>query len=462
MLSNAASASTLPGWDFLLTPAGAAATKTAHALLAKGSSPLAVNQLLRQGSAGVFRGGSDSAAIAGATVEQNAAAAGASGEQNAVKVLTGEQSAAALKQAELRIRAEAKFGPLASELLFTPAGLEQATRWQVADLHAARFAGAGTQRVADLGCGIGAESLALQRAGLTPLAVEIDPLTAAYAEHNLRQQPLCSPDSASSPEVACAAAEDFNPRDADAVFFDPARRTSGHRDTRRVSPDDYSPSLEFVWQIANQLPTGVKLGPGFPHELIPAGAEAQWISVNGQAVELSLWFGALRRPGIGRSAVVFQGEQKSELTAETAIGGDPDDPLANPPVTALTDPAELIGMTLYEPDPTVIRARLIGAAAKPLAGALVDPQIAYFVSPEARKTPFAAGFKVFAACPFKSKAIGQLLREFAVGKLEIKKRGVDVVPEQLRRSLKLRGSRQATLIITRFRGGRIALLADRI
>ena len=56
----------------------------------------------------------------------------------------------------------------------------------------------------------------------------------------------------------------------------------------------------------------------------------------------------------------------------------------------------------------------------------------------------------------------QVLREFAVGKLEIKKRGVDVVPEQLRRSLKLRGSRQATLIITRFRGGRIALLADRI
>ena len=39
-----------------------------------------------------------------------------------------------------------------------------------------------------------------------------------------------------------------------------------------------------------------------PH---PADAEAQWVSVDGQLVEMGLWFGALARPGIRRAALVI-------------------------------------------------------------------------------------------------------------------------------------------------------------
>ena len=46
-------------------------------------------------------------------------------------------------------------------MLFTEAGLEQATRLKVAALHAGRFARAGVEHVADLGCGIGGDALAL-------------------------------------------------------------------------------------------------------------------------------------------------------------------------------------------------------------------------------------------------------------------------------------------------------------
>ena len=69
--------------------------------------------------------------------------------------------ATVLTQAKLRSRARAKFGAFADRMFFTEDGLEQASRLQVAALHAGRFCGAGLTRVADLGCGIGSESLAM-------------------------------------------------------------------------------------------------------------------------------------------------------------------------------------------------------------------------------------------------------------------------------------------------------------
>src|SRR4030095_16970744 len=71
------------------------------------------------------------------------------------------------------------------EMFFTRAGLEQATRPEVADHHARRFLQAGVRRVIDLGCGIGSDSMAFARAGLEVVAVEVDPQTAAVAQANL-------------------------------------------------------------------------------------------------------------------------------------------------------------------------------------------------------------------------------------------------------------------------------------
>ncbi|MGH8890674.1 MAG: SAM-dependent methyltransferase, partial [Acidothermaceae bacterium] len=49
-------------------------------------------------------------------------------------------AAAAITQAQLRRRGRAKFGAAADLMWFTPDGLEQATRTEVADHRAARFA----------------------------------------------------------------------------------------------------------------------------------------------------------------------------------------------------------------------------------------------------------------------------------------------------------------------------------
>ena len=52
---------------------------------------------------------------------------------------SGELVAAVLGQARLRAKAVPKFGEFAERMLFTPDGLEQATRLRVAALHAGRF-----------------------------------------------------------------------------------------------------------------------------------------------------------------------------------------------------------------------------------------------------------------------------------------------------------------------------------
>ena len=74
-------------------------------------------------------------------------------------------------------------------MLFTEAGLEQATRLKVAALHAGRFARAGVEHVADLGCGIGGDALALAAIDLEVTAADADEVTAAIAAFNLTPFP---------------------------------------------------------------------------------------------------------------------------------------------------------------------------------------------------------------------------------------------------------------------------------
>lgn len=205
---------------------------------------------------------------------------------------------AALTQQRLRQRATAKFGPFADRMLFTPDALEQATRLAVSAHHAARYARAGSRLVADLGCGIGGDALAL--ASLCPrvLAVERDEATAALATVNLAPFP--------NAEVSCADAlkVDLAAVGVDAVFADPARRSGGRRIT---DPEHWSPPLRSVLALREQVAAlGVKVAPGIAHALLPADAHAQWVSVDGEVVEAGIWCGPLAPEGPGRSALVLR------------------------------------------------------------------------------------------------------------------------------------------------------------
>lgn len=344
--------------------------------------------------------------------------------------------AAVLTQYRLRRRAAAKFGPFAERMLFTPDGLEQASRLKVAAVHAGRFSAAGLEHVADLGCGIGGDAMAMAAIDLRVTAVERDEVTAAIAAYNLAPWV--------SARVVHGDALDQPLDGIDGIWLDPARRDGV---SRLTSPDDWSPSLDDALALAAQRPAGIKLAPGMHRDLLPAGLEAQWISVDGDVVELVLWSGALARPGVARAALVLRGDEPpAELRAE-----------ADSADVEVGEPGDY----LYEPDGAVIRARLIGDLARSLGGRMLDETIAYVTADRLESTPFARAFRVLERFPLDEKVLARELAARGIGTLEIKKRGVDIDPAKLRPRLKLRGNASAVLVLTRIAGARVALLAER-
>jgi hypothetical protein len=352
--------------------------------------------------------------------------------------------AAALTQSRLRAAARAKFGPFAAGMLFTPAGLEQATRLQVAARHAQRFTSAGVERVADLGCGIGADSMALATFDREVLAVERDELTAAVATMNLRHWPEAT--------VRCEDATTTDLTGIGGAFIDPARRTAEGR--RLLDPREGSPPLSFVLDLAGRLPAvGLKTAPGIPHHLVPEGAEAQWISVAGDLVEAGLWFGLLARDGVRRAALVLPADAEDPASDGARAMEVTDAGMPEPEVGP-------VGQVLYEPDAAVIRAGLVGQVAAAVGGRLLDRTIAYVTGDRLVRTPLATAYAVEDVFPFQLKSLRTWLRDRSVGRLTIKKRGTAVEPEQLRRQLRLDGDSEATIVLTRV-AGRQSVLAVR-
>jgi SAM-dependent methyltransferase len=350
------------------------------------------------------------------------------------RLLPPELATFALTQAGLRAAARRKFGDLAGSLLLTAEGLEQATRLEVADHRAERFAAAGLGSVLDLCCGLGSDALAFTRAGLRVSAVERDPVTAALAAANTAGQPV---------RISTGRAEQADWRGAESIFLDPARR--GARG-RTFDPAAYSPSFDFVTEVlANARYAAAKLGPGIGHALIPQAVEAEWVSFDGGVKEAVLWSAGFHTGGIRRRATVLPaGVQLSDADPETAAVGP-------------------VGQLLYEPDGAVIRAGLVRQLAALLPGGRrIEEQLAYLSADQPLTGPAAAlarGFEVCDVLPYSVKRLRAELARRQVGTVEIKKRGVDIDPAVLRRELKPSGPNSITVLLARVGRQHLAILA---
>jgi hypothetical protein len=360
-----------------------------------------------------------------------------------------EVVAAAATQARLRTRAAARFPGQAR--WWTADGLEQATRPQVASRHAQRYVQAGVTHVADLGCGVGSDALAMAAAGLDVLAVDRDPdALAALA--------ATADDAGVALRTRCADVRDPSgwwngpaPRGR-GCFVDPARRRSG---TRTTSPQLWSPPWGWVRALAGRVPaTGAKVAPGIAHDALPADAQVEWVSVDGDLVEAAVWWGPLRVGPASRQATLLRPGESDGLLTELTL----DDALGVP--QARVGP---VGAWLVEPDPAVLRAGLVALLAGRLGGHLLDARIAYVVGDgTAPQTPWATSFQVLDEAPFARKQLRAWLRARGYGDVVVKKRGVNVVPEQLRADLRLGGGGPtATLVLTRTDRGPLALLVQR-
>jgi SAM-dependent methyltransferase len=337
----------------------------------------------------------------------------------------------ALETVLLREKARAKFA-LADRMYFTREALEQASGEAVARYRAGRFT--RFLAVLDLCCGIGADTIALAAAGCRVEAVESDPLRLAMARENVRACGLADRVRFHEGDVRTVSLPP-----AGAAFVDPSRREG---DRRFLDPDRYQPPLGAVFaRFPAGFPLAAKIAPGVSRaDLVKWDAEAEFVSVDGELKECVLWFGPLRTAA--RRATVLPGPHT--LAA--------DEPPPDPPPSELQD-------YVFDPDPAVVRADLLGLLAGQLGAAAVDHGVAFLTGPRPAALPFTACYRVEHAAPFHAGRLRDYLRRHGVGRLTVLKRAVDLDVNEVARKLKPEGTEHRTLILTRSLGRVVAIVA---
>ena len=350
------------------------------------------------------------------------------------KTLGSSETHALLETALLRERAGSKFSR-ADQMYFDRAGLEMSSAEIISIWRSNRYA--QYTRIADLCCGIGGDALGLAAQG-TVVAVDRDPVRLAMARANLaaygRDNQL---------EVVEADLEDMDPFSAEAIFFDPARRTDNGK--RIYSIYGYRPPLSILdrWRGTTSN-WGIKISPGFDYAELPDEAHVEFISVGYELREAVLWYGDLK-PAAQRTATLLP---SGDVLDSNSADCQPE----------ISDPK----LWLYEPDPAILRARLVTNLAAHLNASQIDSSISYLTSNDMVQTPFARWFEVEDWFPFQLKRLRSYLRERNVGRIEIKKRGSAVEVDSLRRQLRLKGKENRTVFLTMLRGNPIVIVANQV
>jgi hypothetical protein len=349
---------------------------------------------------------------------------------------TTTQTHLLIEQTELRRRAAAKFTQ-SDQMFFTRIGLEQATDEWVAAYKANRFK---NFRVADLCCGIGGDLRALA-ARSRAAGIDRDPIAAHFAHLNAKT------------EVRNDDATKIDVTDCNAWHIDPDRRPTGQRTT---SLDSCVPDRVATEQLlARNSNAAIKLAPATK---LPAGwlnrCEFEWISRDGECKQLVAWHGALALTrGQHRATVLQSGPGMRQTARSRTVTGAP-----KLQVPIINTPARFI----FDVDPAVLAAKLKGALAVEHGLSALSTGPTYLTGDAPITDPALSCFEVTDVLPFRADKLSAYLRSQNIGQLEIKKRGLDLNPESLRRQLKLRGTKSATLLITPIANRLSAVLANRI
>jgi hypothetical protein len=368
------------------------------------------------------------------------------------KQFTATKTHLLMEQTELRRRAASKFTQ-PHRMFFTRHGLEQATDEWVATYKTSRFHVVESLRdsqshltaftnIADLCCGIAGDLMALART-TTVFGVDRDPITAHFAALN------------SGVTIYNIDITDADLAHVTAFHIDPDRRSGtrhGSRVSKRTTSLEYcDPSLTFINKLLAQIPNAaVKLAPATDvGREWSERCELEWISRDRECRQQVAWHGALAAsPGQHRATIVSSACQSAPHT----ITGRPKQPVL------LTDKPNRY---IFDVDPAILAAKLKGALAAEHNLSALSYGPTYLTGPQAIADPALACFEVDDVAPFHITKLAKWLRARNIGQLEIKKRGVDVDPEKLRRDLKLRGNNAATLLITAVAARPTAILAHR-
>ncbi len=258
--------------------------------------------------------------------------------------------------ASLQVKAKRTFGsPAHSDAAWwvTRHSLQQSTHHAVAALKASWM---GTNRVADLCCGLGSDLIALARRGPV-FGVDIDTDVLAFTAANLNTAEVAA--SLYQVDVTADAVARLI-EETDLIHVDPDRRADGKRHT---VADDLVPDWSRVTTLLQSCRGGlVKLAPATQ---VPVEAAANyhrtWIAAGGSVREQSLLAGqVLDHPWISEHAMAVGGRSaisiRDGVASVFSIDAD-----SNP----TTDHSNLgVGRWIIDPDPAIRAAGLTEAFAQ--------------------------------------------------------------------------------------------------
>jgi hypothetical protein len=309
------------------------------------------------------------------------------------------------------------------DLICDRLAFEQATAKDISEYKAKMWQSGA--KIADLCCGMGGDSFWLP-SGIAASGVDIAPERIFMFNENMKRLKL--PHRAILQNALEASGGDF-------FCIDPARR------------EGLNPSFESILELSKKFCGGmVKLPPAFPENEIPKENNILYLGDANDCRECLMLTGVFGKEII--KAVALCENETFEWQCEK-------NELQN-----ISLEAKKIGNFILEPIPVLVRSHLFLSEAKKCGFWQIDSTLAYLSCEELPLVHkgFAA-YKVIEQSSLSTNNVKAMLKKHGIGKLTLKKRGVEVVPETEIRRLSPKGEKEGVLFYTRVLGEKRAILA---
>jgi len=341
------------------------------------------------------------------------------------KKFTPTERHALIHYLEILPKIREKFRLTGTDLICDRLAYEQATAKDISEYKAALWPSGA--KIADLCCGMGGDSFWLPQ-NISVNGIDIAPERVLMFNENMKRLGL--PHKAVLQNALDAAGGDF-------FCIDPARR------------EGLNPDFESILKISGKFSGGmIKLPPAFPENEIPKESDVLYLG-NANDCRECLMLSGMFGKGIVRAAVIKFPNECNQWQCEKKE------------LQSISLEARNLGGFILEPSPVLVRSHLFISEAKKLGFWQIDSTLAY-VSCEnlPQKHSGFTAYKVIEQSSLSTNNVKAMLKKHNAGKITLKKRGVEVVPEAEIRRLSPKGEKEYILFYTRILGEKRAILAE--
>ncbi len=376
--------------------------------------------------------------------------------------LNGKASPIAAHQEQLAIRSRFKVSN-PQNWIWTRRLLEQSSDEWVAKMVADFFPNGDL--VHDVCSGAGADSVALGRRGPVR-TLDLSPIACLLCKSNLRSNYV------EDFSIENNLAESLIVSRDDWIHIDPDRRSLGAigSGNRTTNAEVFMPPLEIVLRLISESRGGsVKVAPITQAEeaafsRCPAGSQLfqqmgkQFVSWGNSVRQQRWWWNIDRFPSDTTTVSIMKVKHEWYHWTFTEVSKASHN-LFDRIVESIPINAKFIGDT--DPAVRTAGAQLVLASERDCE--VLGTEQGYFFAEEtpSQSDPLIQWFAIEEVLPLDRKKLKQYLRSNNIGVLEIKIRDAQIIPEELRKEMKLVGDKSRTLLITRTGKKLIAVIARR-